>query len=176
MITYTWCGPWRLSAKIPGEKYQAKWWPVRIRSIYIRQGCLALINQYNNMTLVMVQGYDIRVHEACYKEVSFHFVKEILMHYSDVIMSVMASNHQPHDCLLKRLFRPRSKKTSKLRLTGLCDRNSPVTGEFPTQRASKVENVSFWWHHHGIICLWRSLVYCYDEVWYTVKPLIQDIP
>ena len=30
------------------------------------------------------------------------------------------SNQQPHDCLLKRLFRRRSKKTSKLRVTGLC--------------------------------------------------------
>ena len=29
-------------------------------------------------------------------------------------------NHQPHDCLLNRLFRRRSKKTSKLRVTGLC--------------------------------------------------------
>ena len=28
------------------------------------------------------------------------------------------SNHQPHDCFLKRLFRRRSKKTSKLRVTG----------------------------------------------------------
>ena len=30
------------------------------------------------------------------------------------------SNHQPHDCLLDCLFRRRSKKTSKLRVTGLC--------------------------------------------------------
>ena len=29
------------------------------------------------------------------------------------------SNHQPHDCLLNRLFRRRSKKTSKFRVTGL---------------------------------------------------------
>ena len=28
------------------------------------------------------------------------------------------SNHQPHDCFLNRLFRHRSKKTSKLRVTG----------------------------------------------------------
>ena len=28
------------------------------------------------------------------------------------------SNHQPHDCLLTSLFRRRSKKTSKLRVTG----------------------------------------------------------
>ena len=30
------------------------------------------------------------------------------------------SNHQPHDCLLNRLFRRRPKKTSKLHVTGLC--------------------------------------------------------
>ena len=58
------------------------------------------------------------------------------------------SNHQPHDCLLNRLFRRRSKKTSKLRVTGLCAGNSPGTGEFPAQMASKAENVSIWWRHH----------------------------
>ena len=36
------------------------------------------------------------------------------------------SNHQPHDCLLNRLFRRRSKKTSKLYVAGLCEGNSPV--------------------------------------------------
>ena len=46
------------------------------------------------------------------------------------------SNHQPHDCVLNR-FRRRSKKISKLRVTGLCEGNSPMTGEFPAQRASK---------------------------------------
>ena len=35
------------------------------------------------------------------------------------------SNHQPHGCILNRLFRCRSKKTSKLRVTDLCARNSP---------------------------------------------------
>ena len=35
------------------------------------------------------------------------------------------SNHQPHGCLPNRLFRRRSKKTSKLRVTGLCVGNSP---------------------------------------------------
>ena len=42
----------------------------------------------------------------------------------------------------------RLKKTSKLRVTGLCEGNSPVTGEFPAQRASDTENVFFWWSHH----------------------------
>ena len=35
------------------------------------------------------------------------------------------SNHQPQGCLLNRLFRRRSKKTSKLRVTGLCAGKSP---------------------------------------------------
>ena len=60
------------------------------------------------------------------------------------------SNHQPHDCILKRLFRCRSKKTSKHRVTVLCVGNSPVTGEFPAQLASNMENVSIWWRHHGV--------------------------
>ena len=58
------------------------------------------------------------------------------------------SNHQPRDCLLNSLFMHRSKKTSKLRVIGLCAGNSPVTGEFPAQRANNAENVSIWWRHH----------------------------
>ena len=61
------------------------------------------------------------------------------------------SNHQPHHCLVNRLFRRRSKKTSKLRVTGLCVGNSPGTGEFPAQMASNAENVFIWWRHHGSI-------------------------
>ena len=58
------------------------------------------------------------------------------------------SNHQPRGCLLNRLFGRKSKKTSKLRVTGLCAGNSPGTGEFPAQMASYAENVSIWWRHH----------------------------
>ena len=53
-------------------------------------------------------------------------------------------------CLLNRLFRRRSKKISKLRVTDLCVWNSPVTGEFPAQMASNAENVSTWWRHHEV--------------------------
>ena len=61
------------------------------------------------------------------------------------------SNHQPHDCLLNCLFGRRSKKTLKLRVTGLCVGNSSGTGEFPAQMASYAENVSIWWRHHGCL-------------------------
>ena len=61
------------------------------------------------------------------------------------------SNHQPHECLLNRLFGRRSKKTSKLCVTGLYAGNSTGTDEFPAQRASNAENVSIWWRHH-VLC------------------------
>ena len=41
------------------------------------------------------------------------------------------SNHQPRGCLLNRLFRRRSKKTSKLRVTGLCEGNSTGPANSP---------------------------------------------
>ena len=52
------------------------------------------------------------------------------------------SNQQPHHCLLNRLSRRRSKKTSKLRVTDFCVGNSPVASEFPAQMASNAENFS----------------------------------
>ena len=84
------------------------------------------------------------------------------------------SNHQLHDCLLSRIFRRRSKKTSKLHVTGLCAGNSPLTGEFPAQMHSNSENVSIWWRHHvalillhgqpwhSLICSWFYIVYYRD--------------
>ena len=53
------------------------------------------------------------------------------------------SNLQPHDCLLNRLFRDRSKKTSKLRVSGLCMGKLLGTGEFPAQMASNAEMFPF---------------------------------
>ena len=49
--------------------------------------------------------------------------------------------------IANHLFRRRSKKISKLRVTGLCAWNSPGSGEFPAQMASNAENVSIWWRH-----------------------------
>ena len=60
------------------------------------------------------------------------------------------SNHLRLECLPNRLFRRRSNEASKLRVSGLCEGNSPVTKEFPAQRASNAENVSIWWRHHEL--------------------------
>ena len=62
--------------------------------------------------------------------------------------AMIETYNQPRDCLLTRLFRRRSKKTSNIRVTGLCEGNSPGTGEFRAQMASKAENVSISGRHH----------------------------
>ena len=60
------------------------------------------------------------------------------------------SNHQSHDSLLNRLFGRRSNKILKLRVTGFWDGKSPVTGEFPAQRASNAEKASIWRRRHEV--------------------------
>ena len=57
-------------------------------------------------------------------------------------------------------IRAQMKKTSKLRVTGLCEGNSPGTSEFPAQMASNVENVSIWWRHHDI----TGMKKCYSSL------------
>ena len=59
------------------------------------------------------------------------------------------SNHQSHGCLLNRLFRRRSKITSKLRVTGLCVGNSPGPVNSPhkgpvTRKMFPFDDVIMW--------------------------------
>ena len=70
-------------------------------------------------------------------------------------------NHRRRDGLLNRLLRQRSKKPSKHRVTGLCEGNSPVNGEFPAQMASNAEYISIWWRHHIRVGSWISFMYVY---------------
>ena len=82
------------------------------------------------------------------------------------------SNHQPYDCLLNCLFRRSSKKTPKLRVTGLCAGNTPVTGKFPAQKVSNAENVSIWWRHRVIAPILTKKVQRTDESgWDICNPL-----
>ena len=76
------------------------------------------------------------------------------------------SNHQPNACLLNRLLRHRSKKTSKFYVTSLSEGNSAMTGEFPAYRASNAENVDF------IMTNFGSSIRVYhvsDLIWYIWK-------
>ena len=105
-----------------------------------------------------LSGCSIAVTAAKYKS-EFELIKISLLWRHNGRGSV--SNHQPRDCLLNRLFRRRSKKTSKLRVTGLCVGNSPG---IPAQMASNTENVSFWWRHHVISRPHgRAMGACYED-------------
>ena len=78
---------------------------------------------------------DLKIHAAQY-------------HNNDVIMSVMASQITSLTIVYSTV---RSKKTSKLRVTGLCPGNSPVTGEWIPRANGRLRGkVSIWWRHHGM--------------------------
>ena len=66
-------------------------------------------------------------------------------------MGAMASQISSLAIVYLTVYSGADKKTSKLCVTGLCEGKSPMTGEFPAQRASNAENVSIWWRHHGIV-------------------------
>ena len=57
--------------------------------------------------------------------------KRNFSHYSDVLMSTTASQITGVSVIYSNICSGRSKKTSKLRVTGLWAGISPVTGEFP---------------------------------------------
>ena len=65
------------------------------------------------------------------------------------------SNHQPHDCLLNRLFRRWSKKTTKIRVTGLCAGISPIPVNSPhkgpvTRKMFPFDDVIMWWNQDAV--------------------------
>ena len=101
------------------------------------------------------------------KALQFHVIAVSTHHYSDVIMGVMASQITSLTIVYSTFYSGAIKETSKLRVTGLCVGNSPVTGELPAQITGNAENVSIWWCHHDgdggwieIYCLsiWRIYI------------------
>ena len=91
---------------------------------------IAIAHQMHYIARLSTEGY-----LATYK---FRMIKHLLF--------IVAKS--PASPLFSQPFMRRSKKTSKLRVTGHCVGNSPVSGEFLAQTASNAENVSIWWRHH----------------------------
>ena len=63
----------------------------------------------------------------------------------------------------------------QLRVTAFCAGNSPVTGEFPAQRASNAENVSIWWRHH-MECSSKIGLYLCKETTIMVDVILLEYP
>ena len=86
-------------------------------------------------------------------------------HNGHAIMGV--SNHQPHHCLLNRLFGCRSRKTSKLRrVTGLCDILNSKHGAYTV--------IILWWNlinkFNTFLCLYLVLIFFLLDIWYLITP------
>ena len=73
------------------------------------------------------------------------------------------STHRRLDSLLNRLFRFRTKKTPEIRITGLCEENSPVTREFPP-------------HKRPVTWKMFQLFYHVDLSQHRILPLSQTTP
>ena len=81
------------------------------------------------------------------------------LHYSDVIMIAIASQITSPTIVYSTVYsgadERKDRRSASLALCGW-----PVTGEFPTQKASYAENVSISWRHHGAeICKHREAQY-----------------
>ena len=144
------------------------------KQIWYGMTCVLVEFSYDNTAWLMDQGidYDTNIHMCsliyiAHGQLEMILNRKLFSSSADRIRTVVfysislqwrhnghdgVSNLQPHYCLLNGLFRCRSKKTSKLRITGLCVANSPVTGEFPAQMVSNAEKVSIWWRHHAYLC------------------------
>ena len=89
------------------------------------------------------------------------------------------SNHQPHGCLLNRLFRRRSKETSKLRVTGLCPGTSPGPVNSPhkwpvTRKMFPFDDVIM---SYAVVKPWKHSIPPGDslgQIISTVKPVCND--
>ena len=81
-------------------------------------------------------------------------------------MSAMASQITSLTIVYLTVYSVTDQIEHQLCVTGLCEGNSPVTGEFPAKRASNAENVSIWWRHH---VLWVPCVL----IRYTLYQIVQ---
>ena len=71
----------------------------------------------------------------------------------NVLVSALQWRHNQHDGVsnyssVTICFTQPFIQAQTLRVFGLCEGNSPATGEVPAQRASNAQNVSIWRRHH----------------------------
>ena len=97
-------------------------------------------------------------------------------HYSDVIMSTMASQITGASIVCSIFFRRRSKRTPKLHATGLCEGNPPVTGHFKwmiqfllQKYFSRATKLLLSWGAKGLFH-----IFVYNAVWFSTRSLLSS--
>ena len=129
------------------------------------RGIVIYMHIFHNYVVVSPDAiwYAIIVHR-----VPFQCLEWIWLNYQRISIALRwrhngcdsVSNHQPRECLLRRLIRRTSKKTSKLRVTGLCVGNSPGPVNSPhkgpvTRKIFPFDDVIMW-----MWILWTSGADC----------------
>ena len=119
-----------------------------ITSLWWRSIQVIIVKQHSSKSLTQSpQAGCIFMHVSCkaYQESHKPFT---FCHYADVIMRAMASQITGVSIVYSTVCSGASKKITKAPRHWLCEGCSPVTGGFPSQRASNAENVPVWWRHH----------------------------
>ena len=120
---------------------------------------------YDDFTNTLIQLIEAGTKRPLYAYDAFH---ETMVCLSISLrwrhMNVMLSQIIGHSTVyLTGYADPNQIKSSSL---ALCEGNSPVTGEFPIQRASNVEKASIWWRHHERDFLgWKKYVVWFKFEW-----------
>ena len=117
-------------------------WPVPV-GVWMLSGMTIAITELPNSVISLTVGRAI-------------WPKTLKWHHNE---RDRVSNRQPHDYLFDCSFRRSSKKTSNLRVTGLCAGNSPGTGEFPhkwpvTRKMFPFDDVIMNHRHQSSPCQW----------------------
>ena len=74
-----------------------------------------------------------------------------LLHYNDVIMAAIASQITSLTIVFSTVYSDADQRKHQSSASLAFVQGIPgKTGEFPTQMASKGENVSIWWRHHVV--------------------------
>ena len=116
--------------------------------------CHEIIYQWKFNSLFLNQGRYADRHNEIFSfpsiKIMNNWVEKWLGHYLHIAVTSWWAQwylKSPASRLFTQPFIFRCR--SKLRVTGLCEGNSPVTGEFLSQRASNARSISIWLRHHG---------------------------
>ena len=145
-------------APVPAKQ---PWWIwINTSCEFIMNDCITTTKQSTTKPCAYFLGYTVHKFESVVSKIAttLSWIDTLTRPVSILRYSLQwrhngcdgVSNDQPHGCLLNRLFKSRSQKTSTLRVTGLCEGISLVIDELPAQRARNAENISIWWRHHVI--------------------------
>ena len=134
--------------------------------IFMKKSCLYMDDYLHLYSFMLIAAHVILLYPNLYLSFSFcffftlpvfsaqlvdllndHLASDSSSYYCDVIMGTMATQITSLTIVYSTVDQ---NKTSKLRVTGLCAGNSPVTA----QMASNAENVSIWWRHRLCKCKW----------------------